>query len=303
MLKAENLIDGVGEQGHAFTTFNTPATTLTNNLNRLAAAGLPLYITELDIDGAPVGTPSGDSVQAREFRRVFPLFWEHPAVQGITVWGYLPGHWRSNQGAYLAYSNGAERPALSWLRAYVQLQEAVLPVKLKSFDAFRSNNIVKLSWTTSVEQNNDRFDIERSADGISFAKLLTVSARQGSGDVTYAAEDLFPATGRNFYRLIQFDKDGKKSVLSTKLVDFDRKVTSFMQVYPNPASSFVNLFTDASATSAFLTDGSGRLVKRIAIQPGNTVRVGLDGLTEGIYVVKVLAGEKSASTRIIVQKK
>jgi hypothetical protein len=40
-------------------------------------------------------------------------------VQGVTLWGYLPGMWRTAQGDYLAYSNGAERPALTWLKGYV----------------------------------------------------------------------------------------------------------------------------------------------------------------------------------------
>jgi hypothetical protein len=39
-------------------------------------------------------------------------------VQGITLWGYRPGHWRTAQGAYIALANGAERPALRWLKDY-----------------------------------------------------------------------------------------------------------------------------------------------------------------------------------------
>lgn len=127
LLKQRNLIDAVGEQGHAFTTKNTPVSTMANNLNTLAATGLPLYITELDIDGPGVVESNGiyvvnaaaDSIQLEEYKRVFPLFWTHPAIKGITVWGYRPGHWRSREGAYLAYSDGNERPALKWLRNYV----------------------------------------------------------------------------------------------------------------------------------------------------------------------------------------
>lgn len=114
LLKQRNLIDVVGIQGHAFSTQPTPSASLTANLNLLASAGFPLYITEMDIDGLQ------DEVQLAEYQRVFPLFWEHPAVKGITLWGYRPGHWRTAQGAYLAYENGAERAALKWIRDYVQ---------------------------------------------------------------------------------------------------------------------------------------------------------------------------------------
>jgi hypothetical protein len=52
---------------------------------------------------------------------VFPVFWEHPAVKGITIWGYVRGfHWRNAQGDWLLYPNGGERPALQWLIRYVQ---------------------------------------------------------------------------------------------------------------------------------------------------------------------------------------
>jgi len=113
LLQAEALIDTVGIQGHAFST-RVPAATTIANLDRLATAtGLPIYITELDIDGPT------DDVQLADYQRIFPAFWEHPAVRGITLWGYRPGHWRTAQGAYIVLENGAERPAMVWLKDYV----------------------------------------------------------------------------------------------------------------------------------------------------------------------------------------
>ena len=50
LLKAEGLIDTVGVQGHAFST-RVPSATTTANLDLLATTGLPIYVTELDIDG------------------------------------------------------------------------------------------------------------------------------------------------------------------------------------------------------------------------------------------------------------
>lgn len=114
LLKAENLIDQLGVQAHAFSTANASSTLLQNSLNTLATSGLPLFVTELDIDGPT------DQIQLAEYQRVFPIFWEHPAVEGITLWGYRPGMWRTEQGAYLIEEDGVtERPALIWLRNYV----------------------------------------------------------------------------------------------------------------------------------------------------------------------------------------
>jgi endo-1,4-beta-xylanase len=115
LLQAEDLIDQIGVQGHAFSTANASVTTMQNNLDALAETGLPIYVTELDIDGAT------DAEQLAEYQRVFPVFWEHPAVMGITLWGFRPGMWRTEQGAYLIEDDGVtERPALIWLRMYVE---------------------------------------------------------------------------------------------------------------------------------------------------------------------------------------
>ncbi|GAB2955397.1 hypothetical protein GCM10027048_21450 [Hymenobacter coalescens] len=120
LLTARNLVDGVGIQGHAFETRGIPATTLAANLTTLASAGKPLYITELDIDGVNSSNQLDDAVQLAEYQRVFPALWEHPAVRGITLWGYRPGHWRTTQGAYLANADNTERAALVWLQNYVR---------------------------------------------------------------------------------------------------------------------------------------------------------------------------------------
>ncbi|WP_151087509.1 endo-1,4-beta-xylanase [Hymenobacter baengnokdamensis] len=119
-LKALSLIDGVGIQGHAFSTKSTSATTLKANLDLLAAPGVPLYITEYDSDALDANGNNSDAVQLAEYQRVFPIFWEHPAVKGVTLWGYRVGHWRTAQGAYLANSDNTERPALTWLRDYIK---------------------------------------------------------------------------------------------------------------------------------------------------------------------------------------
>jgi endo-1,4-beta-xylanase len=80
LLQAEKLIDGIGEQAHAFTTSGATAATMKANLDLLGATGLPIYLTEMDIDG------STDLIQLNEMKRVFTVFWAHPSAMGITMW-------------------------------------------------------------------------------------------------------------------------------------------------------------------------------------------------------------------------
>lgn len=115
LLQAENLIDVIGVQGHAFaTTEETAMNVHRTNLDALGATGLPVHVTEFDLDGVD------DAVQLASYQRVFPVFWKHPAVEGMTLWGFRRGLWRDEQGAYLIREDGSERPALQWLRTYVR---------------------------------------------------------------------------------------------------------------------------------------------------------------------------------------
>ena len=113
LLQRERLIDAIGLQEHAFETAYAPLETHRANLNSLGSTGLPIYVTEFDIDG------HDDNQQLASYQRIFPLFWEHPSVRGVTLWGFRRGLWRDNEGAYLIRADGSERPALRWLRGYV----------------------------------------------------------------------------------------------------------------------------------------------------------------------------------------
>ena len=126
LLQAEDLIDVIGFQGHAFTTGPATLGAMTTSINRFEATGLPVMVTEMDIDGAVFVDPDwiqDDALQLSEYQRVFPLFWEHPAIVGVTLWGWRPGLWRDTEMAYLQDTDGTERPALQWLRHYVAGEE------------------------------------------------------------------------------------------------------------------------------------------------------------------------------------
>ncbi|MBN2708095.1 MAG: endo-1,4-beta-xylanase, partial [Calditrichaceae bacterium] len=133
-LQAEDLIDIIGVQGHAFTT-TAPTVTMKRCLDSLATTGLSIQVTELDIDG------STDQIQLNDYKRIFPALYEHPGVMGITLWGWRPGLWRET--AYLIENNGTERPALEWLRTYLDTVDVTVSIKEpgeKRMEFYLANN-------------------------------------------------------------------------------------------------------------------------------------------------------------------
>jgi endo-1,4-beta-xylanase len=123
LLKDRDLIDGIGVQGHRFEFESADTTTLKNNLTRLADTGLPVYISEFDLGNiGDTGTPN-DAVQLQLYQKIFPVLWNHPGMQGITLWGYVQNNiWQGT--CYLIRSDGSERPAMQWLRTFLTLPGA-----------------------------------------------------------------------------------------------------------------------------------------------------------------------------------
>jgi endo-1,4-beta-xylanase len=123
LLKERNLVDGIGVQLHMFEKVSDDV--IRSTLDRLTTTGLPIYISELDINF------SDDGAQLNRFKTLFPLLWHHPAVKGITLWGYKEHHiWRRQ--AYLLRGDGTERPALTWLRQYLHDNNAAEALPLAS---------------------------------------------------------------------------------------------------------------------------------------------------------------------------
>jgi endo-1,4-beta-xylanase len=103
-------IDAIGAQAHD--AYKLSDSTIQGFLAKLAATGLPIYITEYDINLA------SDSDQQRVMQSQLTLFWNDSNIRGITIWGYIVGAtWRADTG--LMSSSGTKRPAMTWLMTFL----------------------------------------------------------------------------------------------------------------------------------------------------------------------------------------
>ncbi|MDP2885783.1 MAG: endo-1,4-beta-xylanase [Ignavibacteria bacterium] len=151
LLKDRGLIDGIGVQGHYFefrsdmsssSSYVYDIATIKANLNRLTATGLPVYITEFDID------EPNDANQLAQYKIYFPIFWTNPGVKGITLWGYIDGDiWTDHPNTYLIRYDGSERPALQWLRNYILSPQPPAPISPVAAVGIQRNPV--LVWHSS----------------------------------------------------------------------------------------------------------------------------------------------------------
>jgi GH35 family endo-1,4-beta-xylanase len=104
------VVDALGAQGHGLE--GQSLSSIQNKLNQVAALGLPIYISEYDV------ARTNDQEQLQIMQTQFPVFYNHPSVAGITLWGYVVGStWVDGSG--LIHSNGTRRPAMTWLMNYL----------------------------------------------------------------------------------------------------------------------------------------------------------------------------------------
>jgi len=136
LLKERGLIDGIGVQCHRFEIQNASLATLKNNLNRLAATGFAIYISEMDLGDGDDVAPYDDQLQLQKYQQIFPIFWEHPSVVGVTLWGSLQDKmWQKT--CHLINSDGTWRPALKWMAQYIKDTPVAINLKeVKSHTAY-----------------------------------------------------------------------------------------------------------------------------------------------------------------------
>jgi len=115
-----------------------------------------------------------------------------------------------------------------------------LPVTLLNFKGEKADGKVKLEWTTTEEHELNRYELERSTDGINFSVIAVVFAK-GEQKNVYTYLDERPAYGSNYYRLRMVDDNGRFTYSNTALVQFGEKLSGLMTAAPNPARQQINI--------------------------------------------------------------
>jgi hypothetical protein len=171
---------------------------------------------------------------------------------------------------------------------------APLPVEFINLSAAQKGGGVAINWSTSSENNNSYFDVEKSIDGNSFTAINRVKGAGNSSTVkNYGSYDPKPVQGFNYYRIKQVDYDGKfkySDVVNIK-ISFDKTGISVL------ANPFVNNIT-ADVASPFaqrlsikLSDISGRVVATDAWQvikgSSRVVMNKVTNLSNGMYILTV----------------
>lgn len=185
--------------------------------------------------------------------------------------------------------------------------ESVLPISWLSFTAKKAgSNSVLLNWSTTNEISNKYFLVERSSDGIHFAKIGNVTAIALASTMNkYAYTDYNALNGANYYRLQQVDANGKGSYSAIAKVVMDNASATWT-LQPNPAKDNTMLYARSSMSHVTITlvNASGKTVFTISrenIAAGEEIAIPVNNLAKGLYMVRLQSNENTRTEKLLVQ--
>lgn len=216
-------------------------------------------------------------------------------------------------GAINTGSGAVSRQKSIYFKNFNYAAQTILPVRYSSFDAAVTDKGVTLKWVTSMETNNDHFEVERSfSSDFSTIGLVLDAESLVNGNRTYRFKDNSAALqGKTvaYYRLKQVDANGKytySNILAVRLQAVSGEVA--MQTAPNPFTERLYVrFTAAENGTADIRISSlaGQQVvskQSIASKGYNNLTVeGLNRLAPGMYVAQVMMNGSVIGTQKIIK--
>lgn len=168
------------------------------------------------------------------------------------------------------------------------------PAKLSSFKAMEKNCGAELTWATTEGMQFERFEVQRSPDGVYFETLHVEKSFTGKLATKFSFFDK-EAFNSNYYRLMMVDAKGKKGYSKIQFVNNSCEGIDF-SIYPNPVKSKNNLigvefFAPDEESQVEIINIEGEVVYRVTIETEaemkNIVDISNPSLTPGSYILKV----------------
>lgn len=213
--------------------------------------------------------------------------WNQPMTVANTTYTYRP----TQLGVY-NYQCTPHAPGM----AGTFTVSAPTPVKMSNMTGrLDAQGRAALAWTTYAEEQNKGFEVQRSADGFSFAQVGQLPSQAPGGNSTekqdYQFTDPAPVAERAFYRLRQVDLDGKGSYSNVVFLAVKGENDLQLHLHPNPVKDKLNIHIAGKIgknASIDLIDINGKVLQTKIPDPDNTQMTVFDmsKMQPGAYLVQ-----------------
>lgn len=192
---------------------------------------------------------------------------------------------------------------------YIHSTASILPVEWTYFNVHRVTAGRKLIWATQAEFKNDRYELQRSSDGVHYQHIGEVKASGTAiGNRQYEFTDATDQSGKLFYRIRQISFDGSSSYSGVVSINELARLAGSLELYPNPAAKFVRVSisrpeTGKTAVTVYSVDGR-KLINTSLMKEAETISttLNLDHLAKGTYLLKISIGDTVQEFRKLVKQ-
>jgi hypothetical protein len=211
----------------------------------------------------------------------------NPSADGSTLDGKIRVVATATDYTFTKQQNGQVNVINGEVEDYYVSYLTLLPVALANFEAQKQNGSAILLWQTLTEQNSKAFVVERSANGTNDWLAIGSVSAAGTSNTTkkYSFYDSKPLAGKNYYRLLLSDNDGRTTLSEIKMVDFSQPAA--IGLSPNPTTDYVAVTGLSNRSAVFLFDVHGRMLQQ-RIATGPSLLLNVSGFASGTYFVRVM---------------
>jgi len=168
-------------------------------------------------------------------------------------------------------------------------------------------NSVQLNWAAANEVAGRQYVIQRSSDNLNYNNIATLDAMVDAGAATYSYPDEIPASADSSwnYRLQILDASGQITYSPIRNVTLTAPGGG-LQVYPNPATNFINLVPnqqDAGNWQVDILSVNGGLIERDVYMQTRNMQVNFRSkLSAGTYLIRAtdLLGQKVVTGSFVI---
>lgn len=225
----------------------------------------------------------------------------NPGGSSFAMTGLVVGNF------YLIFIDGASGDDCIGQIKVTGADNNLLPVQLVNFSLLNINKEVTLLWNTASENNSQYFSVQRSRDGINFSEIGVVQATGSSSDSkNYHFVDTKPVFGKNFYRLEQFDNDGKSIVSKVLISEVKSDKINISSITPNPANDRLEvlLFSPVETNAIIqVVDMTGKILIQQSIELFENINtaksIDISSLSSGIYHINVSSNSQFVAERFV----
>ena len=180
---------------------------------------------------------------------------------------------------------------------YTVPQGCALPVTWVDVNARYSGENAVINWEVANEEKLSHYEVQSSGDGARFTGIgTTLPLHAASATYTFTHNN---APDLVFYRIKQFDTDGKFSY--SKTVSLKRAVAlNTIQLVPNPAKTTVQIILPEAGGELRIIDAGGKS-KLKQKPPAASVYINTSSWAKGMYIVEYLVSGRKLQEKLIIQ--